>query len=246
MTASTAARLRAAATVLAPPALLASFVWHPHIAGRLPNAAAIAEAVAEDPTGWGLAHLAAGVASGLVALAFIAVRGVLREHGDDSWSALGLPFIVIGSVLYALLPGMEFAPLAAVGAGGDPEAAQRALQPWFLSVLLIGAATFAVGVLGVAKGVADRRILDPRMTRLVVAGLVVFAASRFVPFFVVQGYVQAAAALLALWPLAGRMWVPRSRSARTRRRILPAGDRGISSTNTTSRTRRGGEPRSAT
>jgi hypothetical protein len=206
MTESTASRLRAVAAALAPLALLASFVWHPHLHGRLPNAPAIAEAVAEDPTRWGLAHLAAGVASGVVVLAFIAVRGFVRERGDDPWSALGLPFIVIGSVLYAMLPGMEFAPLAAVASAGDPEAAQRALQPWFLSVLMIGAATFAVGLLSVAKGIAGVGILSAGATRLVVAGLVVFAASRFVPLFVVQGYVQAAAAMVALWPLAGRMW----------------------------------------
>jgi hypothetical protein len=188
--------------------LLVAFVWHPHLHGRLPNAPAIADAVAEDPTRWGLAHLAAGVASGAVVLAFIAVRGFLRERCDDRWSARGLPFIVIGSMLYSMLPGMEFAPLAAVAAGGDPEAAQRALQPWFVAVLAIGAATFAVGVLGVAKGIAGHRILSPGVTRLVVVALVVFAASRFVPLFIVQGYVQAAAGAVALWPLAGLMWSP--------------------------------------
>jgi hypothetical protein len=208
MTESTTSRLRAVATALAPPALLAAFVWHPYLVGPLPNAEAVGHAVAEDPTRWGLAHLATGVASGVVVLAFMAVRGFIREQGNDSWSALGLPFIVIGSVLYAMLPGMEFAPLAAVAAGGDPEAAQSALQPWFLSVLLIGAVTFAVGVLSVAKGIAGRSILSPGVTRLVVVGLVVFAASRAVPLFAVQGYVQAAAALIALWPLAGRMWSP--------------------------------------
>jgi hypothetical protein len=246
MTESTTSRIQAVATALAPPALLAAFVWHPYLTGRLPNAPAIAEAVAEDPVRWGLAHLAAGIASGVVVLAFIAVRGFLRERCDDRWSALGLPFIVIGSVLYAMLPGMEFAPVAAVAAGGDPEAAQRALQTWFLSVLLIGAVTFAVGVLCVAKGIAGRSILSPGVTRLVVVALVVFAASRTVPLFVVQGYLQAAAAMVALWPLAAQMWspspvraggTPRSRSASIRRRILPAGDRGISSTNSTTRTR---------
>lgn len=211
MTGSTTSRARAVATALAPLALLAAFAWHPHLHGRLPNAPAIAEAVAEDPTRWGLAHLAAGVASGAVVLAFIAVRGLLRERFDDPWSALGLPFIVIGSMLYAMLPGMEFAPLAAVAAGGDPEAVQRALQPWFLGVLMVGAATFAVGVLGVAKGIAGRGILTPGVTRLVVVALVVFAVSRFVPLFIVQGYVQAAAAAVALWPLAGLMWSPSSR-----------------------------------
>jgi ethanolamine transporter EutH len=209
MTESTTSRLRAVVTALAPLALLAAFVWHPYIPGRLPNAPAVAEAVAEDPTRWGLAHLTAGVASGVVVLAFIAVRGFLRERGDDPWSALGLPFIVIGSMLYAMLPGMEFTPLAAVAVGGDPVVAQAALQSWFVPVLLIGAVAFALGVLSVARGIAAHRdILGPQVTRLVVVGLVVLAVSRLVPLYAVQGYVQAAAAAVALWPLAARVWSP--------------------------------------
>lgn len=38
--------------------------------------------------------------------------------------------------------------------------------------------------------------------------LVVLAASRFVPLGAVQFYVQAAAGLIGLWPLAYRMWTP--------------------------------------
>ena len=73
-------------------------------------------------------------------------------------------------------------------------------------MLLIGAVTFALGVLSFAIGIASLRILSPGLTGLVVVALVVFAASRFVPLFAVQAYVQAAAALVSLWPLAGLMW----------------------------------------
>src|SRR5918992_3863750 len=100
MTEGTTSRFRAVITALAPLVLLAAFLWHPYIAGRLPNDSAIANAVADGPTRWGMAHLAAGVASGVVVLAFIAIRGLIRERGDDSWSAFGLPFIVLGSTFY--------------------------------------------------------------------------------------------------------------------------------------------------
>jgi hypothetical protein len=53
------------------------------------------------------------VASGLLVLAFLAIRSYLREAGEDRWNILALPFIVVGSTLFAVLPGMEFAPLAA-------------------------------------------------------------------------------------------------------------------------------------
>jgi hypothetical protein len=70
MTERTTSRLRAVITALAPLALLAAFVWHPYIAGRLPNDSAIAAAVADGHTRWGLAHIAAAVASGVVVLGF--------------------------------------------------------------------------------------------------------------------------------------------------------------------------------
>jgi hypothetical protein len=205
MTETTSPRLRAVITALAPVMLLAAFVWHPYIAGRLPNDSAIAD-VAADPTRWGLAHLAADLASGVVILAFIAVRSYLRERGEDRWSAFGLPLIVIGSTLYALLPGPEFAPLAAVEAGADAKAVQAALASWFVPILITGSMTFALGILGFVTGIARNGGLSRGLAWLVVVALIVMAASRFVPLFAVQGYVQATAALLALWPLAHRMW----------------------------------------
>lgn len=202
MSPRTTTLFRAGALVIAPLVLLGAFVWHPFLPGRLPNDAAIAAAVAADPTRWGLAHVAAAVASAFVVLAFLAVRSCLRDAGEGTWSALGLPFVVIGSTLFTLLPGMEFAPLAAVEIGGDAEAAQAALAPWFLPVLIAGALTFGLGCLAFARGVARAGVLDPNIRWLVVTALVVVAASRFVPLAAVQFYVQSGALILALWPLA--------------------------------------------
>jgi len=205
MSEMTRARFRAATVAVAPVVLLAAFVWHPYLPGRLPNDAAVAAAVAADTTRWGLAHLAAGVGSGVVVLAFLAIRGYLREAGENRWSLLGLPCIVMGSTLYTLLPGMEFAPLAAAEVGGDVQAAQAALTPWFVSILVSGAFTFAVGVFAFARGIARSRVLCPGLTRLVVGALIVMAAARFIPLAAVQFYVQGAAGIVALWPLAYAM-----------------------------------------
>jgi hypothetical protein len=199
------ATYRAAIVTATPVVLLAAFLWHPHIPGRLPNDAAIAAHVAADPTRWGFAHLAAAVASAVVILAFVAIRSYLREAGEARWSAFGLPFVVFGSVLYTLLPGMEFAPLTAVEIGADPQAAQAALQPWFVPTLIAAAVTFAIGAIGFAKAIARSGVLSARLGWLVAAGLVLMAASRFVPLAAVQFYVQSAAALIALWPLAYHM-----------------------------------------
>jgi hypothetical protein len=191
---------------VAPVALLAALLSHPYIAGRMPNDAAIAAAVTAGTTRWALVHIAASVASAVVMLAFIAIAGYLRDAGEERWSTFGLPFIVIGSTLYAVLPGMEFAPLAAVEAGADPLAAQSALREWFVPVLVAGGVMFALGVLALSRAIIISGILSSALTWLVVAALIVMAASRFVPFAAAQFYVQGIASLIAFWPLARRMW----------------------------------------
>ena len=157
MSQATRARFGAAIVALAPTVMLAVLFAHPYIA-TLPDEAAVAEAVAADTTYWGLVHL---VASGLLVLAFLAIRSYLREAGEERWSILALPFIVMGGTLFAVLPGTEFAPLAAK-ADADAETAQTALAPWFISIMVTGAIPFAVGVFAFAKGIANSRVLSRR------------------------------------------------------------------------------------
>jgi hypothetical protein len=193
---------RAAIVAIAPVVLLVAMLSHPYLAGRLPDHAGVAEAVAAGTTRWALAHLAAAVASGVVVLAFIAIRGYLRERGDQALSAIGLGFVVLGSVFYVVLPGMEFTPLAALESGADPAAAQAALDDWFVPVLFIGAVLFAIGVGLVAAAIRRHGGFGATLTLVVVLALIIWVASRFAPFAAAQLYVQSAAAFLALWPLA--------------------------------------------
>jgi hypothetical protein len=201
-------RWRTSVVVVAPVLLLATFVAHPYLSGRLPNDAGIAAAVAGGTTRWGAVHLATSVASGLIILAFLAVRSYLREAGEDRFSALGVPFVVIGSTLFAVLPGMEFAPLAAAETGAtttEIAAAQEALASWFLPVLVTGALAFAIGVFAFARAISIVTVGSPGLTRVVVAALIVMAVSRFVPLAAVQFYVQGVSVVVALWPLAYAM-----------------------------------------
>ena len=114
-------------------------------------------------------------------LAFVAIRSYLREAGEERWSILALPFIVIGSTLFAFLPAMEIAMLSVVRAGADVQVVLIALDSWFFPILLRGAITFALGVLGFAMGIVRSGVLGPQLTWLVVGALVVMAAARFVP-----------------------------------------------------------------
>ncbi len=206
MSTQTGPALRVGVVVIAPVIWLAALSYHPYLPGRQPNLEALAEAVESDPTRWGTAHLATGVASALLILAFVAIRTHLHEAGEDRWSAAALPFLVIGCTLYAMLPGMEFAPLAAFETGGDVEAAQEALLPWFIPLLVAGGITFAIGTFGFAVAVFRSGLLGPGLTRVIAAALVVMALSRLVPLSAVQFYLQGVAGLVALLPLAHSMW----------------------------------------
>jgi hypothetical protein len=208
LSATTIKLSRFAIVVLAPAVALSGHAYHPWIGspadpGFLERLAA---AVAADPTRWAVAHLGVAVGSGLMILAFLAIRSYLREAGEERWSALGLPFLVMGSVLYALLPAIEFAPIGAYGAGADVAAVQAALMPWFVRILITGAALFALGVLGFAFAIVRSRVLGPGLTWLVVGALVVLAITRFAPVGAAQLYVGPAASLVALWGLAYAMW----------------------------------------
>jgi hypothetical protein len=123
MSVTTQARLRAAVVAAAPTVLFLGFVYHPYVANAT-DQSALAEAAASSPNRWGLAHLAIGVGYALLALAFIALRRFLRDSGEERRSVVALPFAVLGSGLFPILTGMEFALLAAVETDGDVEATQ--------------------------------------------------------------------------------------------------------------------------
>jgi hypothetical protein len=221
----TRARFRAASVAFAPAVVLAGFVYHPFL-DRPTDPGSIAAAAALDATRWGVAHVTVAIGYGLMVLAFIAIRSYLREAGEERWSVIALPFIVIGATLFSLLPGMEFAPLAAARSGADAEAAQAALIPWFVPILLAGAVSFAFGAVGFARGIASSGILNPTTTRIVVGGLVVLSAARFAPLSAAP-YVIAVAGIVALWPLAYVMWRhPEGRQADVRQ-PLPGPPSGV-------------------
>lgn len=202
-------RLRAAVTLLAPAMLVTGALYHPNVGDptEADFTATIAAAVAADTLRWGLAHLAIGVGSGLLILAFLAVRSHLRKAGEERWSAGALPCIVLGSTLFALLPAMEFAPLAAAETGADLaaiQAAQDALLPWFVPILVTSAILFGLGALGFALAIARSNILNRPLTWIVVSALAIMGAARLAPIGAALP-TGALASLIALWPLANAM-----------------------------------------
>ena len=76
---------------------------------------------------------------------------------------------------------------------------------WLIPILVAGAVTFTLGVLGFARAIARSAVLSGPLKTLVVGALIVMAAARFVPLGAAQ-IVIGIAALVALWPLAYVMW----------------------------------------
>ena len=190
---------------VAPATLLVALFAHPFIEGRLPNQTAIAEEVVAGTTRWGVVHLAASLASAFIALAFLAVRRYLHEAGEDRLSGLGIPFVIVGSTLYAVIPGLEFAALAAAESGAttaEIAEVQSTIGPWLMAVLIGSGLTFGLGAISFVGAITASKIASARLTQIVGVALIVMALSRIVPLSVAQFYIHGVTAVVALWPLA--------------------------------------------
>ena len=193
---------------VAPATLLVALSAHPFIEGRLPNQPAIAEAVVGGTTRWGVVHLAAGLASALIAVAFLSVRRYLHDAGEDRLSGLGIPLVIVGSTLYAVMPGVEFAVLAAADTGAttaEVAEVQGAIRPWFMAVLIGSGLSFGLGAISFVGAITVSKIASARIRQVVSVALIVMALSRILPLSVAQFYIHGLAAVVAMWPLANVM-----------------------------------------
>lgn len=217
---STPARSQALVVALAPALLLTGIIYHPYLV-RLTNSDDVAAAAGANTTRWGLAHLVVGLGFALSAAAFVALRSFLRKAGDQRWSAVAVPFAVVGSALAVFLPAMEIAMVAVAEAGADLEAVLSELQAWFLAMQLLAALTFEVGAIGFAAAILSSEVLGTRLRRVAAVALVVSATTRFIPLGAVL-YLGAVAGVVALWPLAYAMWKPVAAKAMVSRAVPAA------------------------
>ncbi|NYJ32341.1 hypothetical protein [Nocardiopsis aegyptia] len=201
MSTPTRNRFRAAAMAVAPVALLAAFLYQPYLPGAAPGPETIAQAVEADPTRWAVAQLLTVGAFALFVLAFQALRGRLRDAGEERWSSFAFPLVVVGGVVVAAVIGMQVTFAGAARTGADTAAPARATDP-FLSVVVIAAVAFLVGILTFARGIAHSRIMGRSMTTLVVIAAVVMGLALAAPIFHVIFYVAGIAAIVTFWPLA--------------------------------------------
>lgn len=204
MTQSTLGRPQAAIVAIAPLFLLAALAYHPFIA-NLTDKASVAATATADTNRWALAHIAVGLGAGLLLAALLTMCSFLREAGEHRRSSAAVPFLAVGTTLFAFLPAMETAMGAASLAGADALAVQSEIDVWFVPILIASSLAFAIGLMYLAVGVVESRVFDRKVTALVAGALVIGAMSRFVPLGAAL-YLGGVAGVVALLPVAARIW----------------------------------------
>jgi hypothetical protein len=211
-------RVGALAAAGGPLLLLAGLLWHPFIPD-LRDKVDVVRHMQADTAAWFGAHLVVALGAAILLLSFLAVRAHVRTSvGREPWTARAIPLLTVGSCLFVMLPAMEIAMLAVDAAGGDLVATHLALNTWFVPISMAGSAAFAIGSVLFAIGIHRARILPSGLAWVVIAALVVSAASRFAPM-TLPLMIGAVALVVAMLPLAASMW---NAGAAKRTRSVPA------------------------
>ena len=201
----TQARLRAGVVAVAPIVVLFAFLYQPYIADFNDNAA-FAGGVAADTTRWAWATTITAVGLALTALLIVSLRSYLRAAGEQLWSFIAVPLVVVGAVLIAYVTGVNLGLANAIEAGASGEAVLKAGEPWFFGTILPTTIIFGLGWLSLAAAVYKSEVLSRQLTWVVVGALVVLT----VALFTTTGwgrYVIGVALIAASWPLAYQMWI---------------------------------------
>ncbi len=198
------ARIRAGVVAIAPVLLLIGFLI-PYI-GDITDNVEIATEIGGDTgrASWGFLIAAGSIA--LTILATFSLRYYLRAAGEDGWSFLMVPLVVVGAVTIAVAVTAQFFAVALISeAGGDAVAYLDAADDWFVPLFIAGGVIFGLGWLALAMSIYRSAVLSRELTTVVMIALIVVVAANFIPTGW-GGYVLAIAAIVASWPLAYTMW----------------------------------------
>jgi hypothetical protein len=207
-------RTRTSAAVLfaAPVVLLAGLAAHPFVHSYL-DGGVIAGAVAGAPRRWAWSHLLIPLGLGLLLVAVTIIRHRLRDAGEQRWSVVALPLLLVGGTLLGALAGSEIT-LAAVARSGQDVLAVLEAGENAVALYLGGALMFATGWLCLAVALHRAPILPRAQTWVATVALAVVAGALFVPQ--TSGtYAYGAALVVANWLIGYRMLAGKARAPAT-------------------------------
>lgn len=175
-------RIWAGAAVLfvAPAVLLAGALAHPFV-GDYTHTIVVADAVRAAPGQWAVAHLLLAIGLGLMPLVVLVIRQEFRSAGEQRWSGIGLPLLIVGGTLMATIVGTEITLAAVVDSGGDVLAVREADEALTLPVFLGGVLLFVLGWLSFAMAFYRARILPTALNWWAIVALVAVAITFFIP-----------------------------------------------------------------
>ena len=158
----TQARLRAAA-VSFPALFTLGLLVAPQIKHSESVAALIAKAV-DDPTGWQWRWFLAATGITFELISLIAIRSYLRSAGENLWSFLAVPLIIVGfsALMYTQAKTSALAPAIEAGASGQAmmEASIPPVALVYAPVLLLGTSGWVCLIVGIWRS----HILSRAMT----------------------------------------------------------------------------------
>ena len=187
----TQALLRAVVVAVTPVVGLIAAFYHPYI-GDIADNAETARVVAADPTRWAWVHVIEMGVNVLLVLAIVGIGSYL--------------LITAGIVLFTAVLGMAVSFSAMNEVGAPLEAVLDAVEPWYLPITFTILITAGLGFLSLAVAIYRSRVLSRELSWVVSAAIVVVTLTLLIPATWGE-QVFSAAAIIAFWPLAYRMWV---------------------------------------
>ena len=200
----------AAVLFIGPLVFLAGSLAHPFVRDYM-DPTVIADAVKGASGQWAVSHVILAIGLGLVLLAVLVIREQFRTAGEQRWSALGVPLLVVGASLLGAIVGSEVTLAAVVDSGGDVLAVLEAEATSTWPLVLGGFLLFGLGWLSFAMAFYRARILPSALNRVAIVVLVAIVIVSFIPQTWAT-YAHGLAILVVSWMVGYRMIAERPRS----------------------------------
>jgi hypothetical protein len=203
MSERTRTRARAAVLFIGPAVFVAGSLAHPFVRDYM-DATVIAAAVSAAPGQWAVSHVILAIGLGLVLLAVLVIREQFRGAGEQRWSALGVPLLVMGATLLGAIAGSEITLAAVVDSRGRVlevlEAGATSTWPLVLGGFLL----FDLGWFSFAMAFYRARILRGALNWGAIVALVAIPIVSFIPQTWAT-YAHGLAILMVSWMVGYRM-----------------------------------------
>jgi len=180
MSERTRTRTGAAVLFIGPAVFLAGSLAHPFVRDYM-DPGVIADAVKAAHGQWALSHVILGIGLGLVLLAVLVIREQFRGAGEQRWSALGVPPLIVGGTLLGTIAGSEITLAAVVDSGGHVLAVLEASATSTWPLVLGGFLLFDLGWLSFAMAFYRARILRGALNWGAIVALVAIPIVSFIP-----------------------------------------------------------------